>query len=49
MTFMIAVAALVLVLWSVAGNAPWEVGVTETELEKILQEEAEASSETKEA
>ena len=39
LTLVIAVAALVLALWPVVGDAPWEYGVTEGELSEILLEE----------
>ena len=42
--FVIAVAALVLALWPVVADAPWEDGVTEHELREIIQTEHEASS-----
>ena len=44
LTFVIAVAALVLALWPVVADAPWEDGVTEHELREIIQTEHEASS-----
>ena len=44
LTFVIAVAALVLALWPVVADAPWEDGVTEPELREIIQTEHEASS-----
>ena len=37
LTFVIAVAALVLALWPVVADAPWEDGVTEPELREIIQ------------
>ena len=49
LTFVIAVAALVLALWPVVADAPWEDGVTEAELSEILQAEKGTSSEEKEA
>ena len=48
LTFVIAVVALVLALWPVVADAPWEDGVTEAELAEILQEKSEASAEEKE-
>jgi hypothetical protein len=42
------VVALVLALWPVVADAPWEDGVTEAELAEILQEKSEASAEEKE-
>ena len=36
LTFVIAVAALVLALWPVVSDAPWEDGVTEHELREIM-------------
>ena len=39
-----SVAALVLALWPVVADAPWEDGVTEPELREIIQTEHEASS-----
>ena len=48
LTFVIAVVALVLALWPVVADAPWEDGVTEAELAEILQEKSEASAEGKE-
>ena len=44
LTFVIAVAALVLALWPVVADAPWEDGVTEHELREIIHTEHEASS-----
>ena len=44
LTFVISVAALVLALWPVVADAPWEDGVTEPELREIIQTEHEASS-----
>jgi len=44
LTFVIAVAALGLALWSVVTDAPWEDGVTSAELSEILQAAQEASS-----
>ena len=52
LTFVIAVAALVLALWPVVAEAPWDDGITEAELEaelsEILQAAQETSSEEKE-
>ena len=52
LTFVIAVAALVLALWPVGAEAPWDDGITEAELEaelsEILQAAQETSSEEKE-
>ena len=45
---MLAVAALVLALWPVVSDAPWEDGVTSSELSEILRAEQETSSEDKE-
>lgn len=39
MALALAVAALVLALWPVVADAPWEDGVTEAELLEILLEE----------
>ena len=36
LTFVISVAALVLALWPVVSDAPWEDGVTEHELREIM-------------
>ena len=36
LTFVLAVAALVLALWPVVSDAPWEDGVTEHELREIM-------------
>ena len=44
LTLVIAVAALILALWPVVADAPWEDGVTEPELREIIQTEHEASS-----
>ena len=44
LTFVMSVAALVLALWPVVADAPWEDGVTEHELREIIQTEHEASS-----
>jgi len=44
LTFVIAVAALVLALWPVVADTPWEDGVAEAELSQILQAAQEASS-----
>ena len=41
---MLAVAALVLALWPVVSDAPWEDGITEHELREIIHTEHEASS-----
>ena len=49
LTFVIAVAALVLALWPVVADAPWEDGVTSAELSEILRAAQETSSEEKEA
>ena len=49
LTFVIAVAALVLALWPVVADAPWEDGVTSAELSEILQAAQETSKEEKEA
>ena len=48
LTFVISVAALVLALWPVVSDAPWEGGVTSSELSEILRAEQETSSEDKE-
>ena len=48
LTFVLAVAALVLALWPVVADAPWEDGVTSSELSEILRAEQETSSEDKE-
>ena len=48
LTFVLAVAALVLALWPVVSDAPWEDGVTSSELSEILRAEQETSSEDKE-
>mgnify|MGYP000586690326 CR=1 FL=1 len=45
----VAVAALVFALWPVVADAPWEDGVTSSELSEILRAEQETSSEEKEA
>ena len=48
LTFVIAVAALVLALWPVVADAPWDDAITEAELSEILRAEQEASKEEKE-
>ena len=48
LTFVLAVAALALALWPVVSDAPWEDGVTSSELSEILRAEQETSSEDKE-
>ena len=48
LTFVLAVAALVLALWPVVSDALWEDGVTSSELSEILRAEQETSSEDKE-
>jgi len=44
LTFVLAVAALVLALWPVVADAPWEDEVTERELREIIRTVNEASS-----
>ena len=48
LTFVLAVAALVLALWPLVSDAPWEDGVTSSELSEILRAEQETSSKDKE-
>ena len=42
MTFVLAVAALVLALWPVVADAPWEDGVVEVTVVEASKEEKEA-------
>ena len=42
LTFVIAVAALVLALWPVVADAPWEDGVVEVTVVEVTKEEKEA-------
>ena len=48
LTFVLAVAALVLALWPLVSDAPWEDGVTSSELSEVLRAEQETSSKDKE-
>ena len=43
-TLVVAVAALVLALWPVVADAPWENGLTEEQIYEIIWAEADAKA-----